>query len=376
MRRLHPETKVLAYPMHGQRKLLTEGYRTRDGHFIEWLGRLYETPNSVAVVSRPEPIYLPRVPKQSGVSAPNTYPLDSTSLQIPLPWNRRKWWHQSAASYPSIQDSPSSTPAVIWNPFVALAKTDSNPFLRERTTVLDLLDDWTIHYAFESIGAEVEAAYERAFAEATFVTANAEGTSQLARRFGRDDVMLIPNGSDPERFTTDSVAVGPTTIGYVGKIGRRLDLELITRAADSLPSFRFVLAGPILDSEYRAPLAARANIVLLGDTHYEDVPSLLSSFDVGWVPHRVGEGEVGGDVIKTYEYRAAGLPVLSTPIVGSTSRGLTNVHALDRTHHVSWLKALALDGTRVPRQISEFPIENTWQFKVGQVFGMLNGSQG
>ncbi len=48
-------TKValMAFPMHGQHKLSREGYRTRDGHFIEWFGRLLSDSGSTAVISRP-----------------------------------------------------------------------------------------------------------------------------------------------------------------------------------------------------------------------------------------------------------------------------------------------------------------------------------
>jgi glycosyltransferase involved in cell wall biosynthesis len=58
------------------------------------------------------------------------------------------------------------------------------------------------------------------------------------------------------------------------------------------------------------------NIKLLGDRHYSQLPAYLQHFDVAWIPHRVGEGETGGDPIKLYEYWAAGLPVVTTPIDG------------------------------------------------------------
>ena len=57
-----------------------------------------------------------------------------------------------------------------------------------------------------------------------------------------------------------------------------------------------------------------ANVVLLGDRRVEDVPAYLAAFDVAWIPHRVGEGETGGDLMKKYEYWAAGRQVVTTAV--------------------------------------------------------------
>ena len=230
-----------------------------------------------------------------------------------------------------------------------------------------------MHYAFASIHPQVEAAYKAAFSTATHVMTNAEGTLELARRFGRTDAVLVPNGCDPERFATDSIASGPMTVGYVGKIGKRLDLELITSVAGRLPGVDFVFAGPILDREYRAPLAQLPNVKLLGDVHYADVPELLRSFDVGWVPHRVGVGEVGGDVIKTYEYRAAGLPVLTTPVTGASSRGLDEVHVRTTAdEHHDWIADLLTSGPRVARRPSSIADPVTWRYKSASLLRLLD----
>ncbi|GGE99218.1 glycosyltransferase [Mycetocola zhadangensis] len=360
----------LAFPMHGQRKLSAEGYRTRDGHMIEWFGRLASDSGSVAVLSRPEPRFAkPFQSKPSPASlAPNTTPIDGYSWAVPNIRDRRKWWLQSARDYQVPQTDPASVPAIIWNPFVSMAPAADEIF-DGRVTVFDLLDDWTVHYAFDSIKRETEEAYRAIFARATHVTANAEGTLALAHRFGRDDAKLVTNGCDPERFLTSSKAAGPITVGYVGKIGRRVDLELVLETAKSLPHVNFVLAGPILDREYRKPLTRVPNITLVGDVHYEDVPALLQTFDIGWVPHRVGVGEVGGDVIKTYEYRAAHLPVLTTPIAGAGRRNLDGVAVRAAGDHLEWIEAASHQG-RVPRIPGSIPYDATWESKAKLLFGL------
>jgi len=260
-------------------------------------------------------------------------------------------------------------PAVIWNPLIGSSNLALEVFNGNRRVVVDLLDDWSIHYAFQSLRGIIDRSYSEIFDRADAVTANSEGTLALAHRFGRSDCILMPNGVDPGRFSMRSTASGSVTIGYVGKIGNRLDRNLIIRTAQAFPHWRFVFAGPVLDRAYR-DLTQVDNIDFLGDVPYERVPELLESFDIGWVPHAVGEGEVGGDVIKIYEYRAAGLPVLSTPIIGAGSRGLDEVHVLPAEQHVPWLQCRLIDKSRVARVPEIFPPSLTWESKARKLLNL------
>lgn len=354
---------ITAFPMHGQHKLSHEGYRTRDGHLIEWFGRLAADHGHVAVLSRPEPWPLAaRYSVRGGHIAENTRSYPAISMRMPSLKDRRSWWVQSRNAYRGfVNETP--TPVITWNPFVSLSNRWEAIVSAGQPIVFDLLDDWTIHYAFESIRPQVREAYRRVFESASAVTANSEATLELAKSYGRNDSTLLANGCDPDNFRTATLASGPLTVGYVGKIGRRVDLDLVTTAARNLPDVRFVFAGPILDREYEKPLREMDNIKLLGDVNYAKVPELLQTFDIGWVPHRVGEGEVGGDVIKTYEYRAAWLPVLTTPVLGSDKRGLNAVTTLTADQHSEWIKAHASAGSRVPRVPGEIPGESTWEGK-------------
>ncbi|THE19464.1 glycosyltransferase [Kocuria rosea] len=359
---------MVAFPMHGQEKLSNEGYRTRDGHFIEWFSKMFSNRGAVAVASRPDPYLLyVKSAKARSRAIHNTLDLSSATLRIPSFRNRRLWWLTSASSYPKAIFS-GEHPFVLWNPFVAM----NSQFARgNRKIHFDLLDDWTTHFAFAQMRPEVEAAYESAFASATSVTANSEATLTLAHKYGRTDARLLTNGCDPERFMTDGRSTGPMTVGYVGKIGRRLDLDLILTASKALPDVQFIFAGPFLDREYYQPMKDASNITLLGDVHYNDVPDLLTRFDIGWVPHLTGAGEVGGDVIKTYEYRAAGLPVLTTPVLGAGDRGLSEVHVQDPENHIKSLKEFQITGPRVARVHESIPPEHTWENKAKTISDLI-----
>ena len=368
-------TVALAYPLHGQHKLSNEGYRTRDGHLIEWLGRFADKVGScIDVVSRPEPIALAHLRRIRGSVAVGSVPIETATFLVPNIAQPKRWWIRSAQAYPKVAQF-GTVPAITWNPFTAMAPAERNPFSCGRTVALDLLDDWTVHFAFKPIRREVEAAYQRAFDASTVVFANSEGTLDLAHRFGRHDVELLLNGVDPERFSIGSVAQGPVTIGYVGKIGQRLDAQLIADVCAAFPNLKFIFAGPFVgDShhKYRNLLSRMQNVELLGDVHYEKVPALMATFDLGWVPHAVGEFEVGGDVIKTYEYRAAGLQVLTTPVIGAGLRLAEGVHVVSAGEQVAWLREAIRGADRLDRVPADIPIEFTWRYKARRIAEALH----
>ncbi|MEF3121227.1 glycosyltransferase [Kocuria flava] len=359
---------LIAFPMHGQTKLSKEGYRTRDGHLIEWFGRILPEGKGVAVVSRPEPLLLHlRNSVAAGCQAQNTLDISTPTLRIPQFGQKRLWWKDSVLDYPHVAMSD-DRPCIAWNPFVATHPLQSKNGSKFH---FDILDDWTNHFAFAGIKGYVEEAYAATFNRATSITANSEATAELAVRFGRDDVKLLTNGCDPQRFSTQSTARGPLTVGYVGKIGRRLDLDLILRTCRTLSEVSFQFAGPFLDKEYYEPLRRQENVTLLGDVHYSKVPELLKRFDIGWVPHHVGEGEVGGDVIKTYEYRAAGLPVLTTPVLGANDRGLHEVYSLNRDEHVQKLFEWSRIGPRISRVPETIEERHTWEYKANRILDLM-----
>lgn len=353
--------QISAFPMHGLGKMLAEGFRTRDAHLIEWFARLG---NTIEVHSRPDPApltWLGRTRRTEPVP-PGVVDRGRSVWAVPDPRDRKRWWADSARRYRAPR---AGSPLIFWTPFAP-----SSPAVREAITRdgvpnhLDLLDDWSIHHAFAGIRDEVEAAYRNAFELATSVSANSEGTLALAHRFGRSDAVLVPNGVDPERFARASTADGPPTIGYFGKIGRRVDDELVRRVALALPDYRFVFAGPVLDRATRAALDDLPNVEFVGDIPYSRAAETLAGFDVGWVPHGVERGQVGGDAIKIYEYRAAGLPVVTTPIIGVVERPIAGVIVADASAHAAALSNLfRAHHPRAARDPIRLPVEHTWEHK-------------
>jgi glycosyltransferase involved in cell wall biosynthesis len=236
---------------------------------------------------------------------------------------RRGWWFDifgrrsvAEAIAASIEHlGAAGSPAIAWTPTVAPLVERLGP----RRLVFDSLDNWLIHPVLRRYADRAASAYARILPGADLVCAAAPASAAVLGRWARA-VAIEPNGVESELFAAPRSRPADlpsgTIVGYAGKLAQRIDTELVREVAARMPDLTFVFVGPVLDRRAIHPLRNRPNIVLLGDRPYADVPAYLQHFDVAWIPHRVGEGETGGDPIKLYEYWASGRPVVSTAIDG------------------------------------------------------------
>lgn len=352
--------RVMALPMHGEVKLRREGLRTRDAHLMEHLAAMG---TDIVVRSRAEPFPRLSIARWRGSEpVPATWKWVSPQvLTVPPLRERQRWWVESVRREPA-SDLGLIDALLVWNPLLGSSICAEAPHL---PVVFDLLDDWTVHAQFSGIQEHIDRAYSRMFESADHVFANSEATLDLAGRYGRTDATLMANGCDPVRFQLDDRRCGGrVVVGYGGKLGGRVDRGLIEQTARAFTSVDFELAGPILERGWDRPLRRLPNVRLLGDVPYSRYPEVVAGWDVGWVPHRVGLGEVGGDAIKIYEYRAAGLPTLTTPIIGS-HRALQGVRVAPADEHGDILQHLLEihSPNRVPREPMTIPTEMTWRHK-------------
>jgi glycosyltransferase involved in cell wall biosynthesis len=189
----------------------------------------------------------------------------------------------------------------------------------DSVVVYDLLDDLSIYDASEEgLPAErrVTAHHPHVMGEADIVTVSNEVLLERHRE-ERDDLILVRNGVDPERFSrarprpADLPEADPDRpmIGYHGAIADWFDFDLLTAVATSRPQWDFVLVGPI------DPTAdGRAGVLEELERSSDEMPAYVQAFDVGAIWFEVNTMTEGVTPLKMYEYLAAGVPCVSTPL--------------------------------------------------------------
>ncbi len=138
----------------------------------------------------------------------------------------------------------------------------------------------------------------------------------------RGDILFIDNGVESARFSEpgpkphDMEEIPGPVIGYHGMVSRWFDFVLFEQVARTSPEFSFAVVGPVDPGSAKDAdrLVDLPNVYFVGPRTSDDMPSYVSSFDVGIVPFVVDDMTRAVSPLKMYEYLAAGVPVVATPL--------------------------------------------------------------
>ncbi len=130
---------------------------------------------------------------------------------------------------------------------------------------------------------------------------------------------VVGNGLKPglgEIREPRPLARGEVTVGYFGYLaGAWFDWELIAEAARRRPAWCFYLIGYGGGPEGKGEaMELPANVELLGKQPQEDLAAFAANWDAALIPFKPDRLAAGADPIKTYEYLAMGLPVVTTGV--------------------------------------------------------------
>ncbi|WP_166509568.1 glycosyltransferase [Blastococcus sp. TF02-8] len=221
---------------------------------------------------------------------------------------------------------------------------------RGQPVVYDVTDDWRSYDFPDRIIRRIVRAEDVLALRATTVVCSAELRRRWMERYGVD-AQVIHNGVDGRAWQAAAPhgfeGPGPH-VGYVGtQQPERLDVDLLLRVAHDESVGRLHLIGPdALDGESRARLSAHPKVRSHGPIPSGEVPSWTLGLDVLLSPHRVSPFTLSLDAIKSYEYLAAGRPIVATPTSGfQLLAGRPGVHVAEPEHFVPAVRA-ALAGER------------------------------
>jgi glycosyltransferase involved in cell wall biosynthesis len=208
----------------------------------------------------------------------------------------------------------------------------------------------------------------------------------LAARLGEvsGKVVAMTNVADTERFS-HALEEGPVDpalaalpaprIVFTGAIvSTKLDLDLIVALARAKPDWSFALVGPIGPGDPNTDVSALArepNVHLLGKRRYEELPDVLRGADAALIPYALNELTASIFPMKVYEYLAAGLPVVATPL--PSLEGVEGiVTAGDAAGTVARLEELlAADGPEARGARSRLAAGHSWEGRLDEIAAVL-----
>jgi Glycosyl transferases group 1 len=202
-------------------------------------------------------------------------------------------------------------------------------------------------------------------ATADLLIASSDRLYQFVQRQAKQ-ALLVQNGCDYEHFKHASRAVlhcrTAPIIGYYGAIADWFDSMLVAELAIARPDWKFELIGSTLGGDVRR-LEDLANVRLLGECPYPDLPRMILEWDVHMIPFKRTPLTDASNPVKVYEMLASGKPVVAVPLPElETMMSLGLVRgASDPSGFVAAISAaLAENSPQLAERRRAFARENTW----------------
>lgn len=228
------------------------------------------------------------------------------------------------------------------------------------TAFYDAMDDFPAFYK----GLSRKAMERRERAVARGVSQILASSSALLNRFAahRPKVTLVRNACAADMLASVySLRKSRSTpiLGYVGTIGHWFDWQLVCEIAKQNPSLHVQLIGPVYSSP---PGSLPGNVELLSACDHATAIRAMQQFSAGLIPFKRTDLTASVDPIKYYEYRALGMPVLSTRFGEMALRDeAAGVFLMDVGLDLRSIVDAALGYECEMEAVQEFRIKNSWE---------------
>lgn len=259
--------------------------------------------------------------------------------------------------------------------------------------MLDALRGWDhgpiVYHCVDDLGAipgvdaQGYAGAERALLERADVVFTTSMT--LNRRCMRHNPRshYFPNVADYEHFArahdgaplpADMQAIPEPRIGYVGVLSDfKIDFALLLDAARMRPQWSWVFIGDEREGQ-RSPrvdaLRALPNVHFLGHRDYAMLPDYLRGMAAGLIPSLVNDYTRAMFPMKYFEYLAAGVPVVATPLDFARSMPACKT-AADAPALVQALSEAIAAGRLSREQSREAVGANTWLARLDAMLDLV-----
>ncbi|MGY2167525.1 glycosyltransferase [Pseudomonas gingeri] len=225
----------------------------------------------------------------------------------------------------------------------------------------DAMDNFSEFYRGLSRKAMERRQQSTARAVSMVLTSSSALQAQMSTLSG--NVRLLGNACAterlPERREKRSTRLDNPVLGYVGTIAKWFAWEIVVALAKAYPHAEIRLIGPV---HTRLPAHLPGNIHFIGEVSHEAAMDAMADFDVGLIPFKCDALTRFVDPIKYYEYRALGLPVISTAFGEMVGRdACPGTFLLDGPEDIRQAMDQALGFDEPEEHTRRFRCDNSWR---------------
>lgn len=181
---------------------------------------------------------------------------------------------------------------------------------------------------------------------------------------------VVKNGVDFKLFelhakkSVSSPSV-PKKVGYIGTLDFRFDIDIMEYAIQELPRVLFEFTGYLLNQNIKERLSKYDNVAFFKSVKAQEVPELLSKYDLGIIPYKMDEVNKNIYPLKINEYLAVGVPVVMTAFANLTDFKSMVKAAENKILFKSYIEnELKHDDDLLIKERIEFAKLNSWESRV------------
>jgi glycosyltransferase involved in cell wall biosynthesis len=245
--------------------------------------------------------------------------------------------------------------------------------------------------AFEPAGSQARATAERNFQDlvrrADLVFPCSEAIGEMISPVRDKSVHLIENGVDFDR-AREVVATGAVAqemqniprprIGYIGRVGSKVNINLMRRIATQKPEWSMILMGPLVGtrSKYESEMAEfrkLPNAYYLEGCAPEELPRFMNGLDVGLMCYHVeGLWTKFGFPLKMFEYFSVGKPGVCSDL-SSVRKYKPMLRIADEEREwVSQIEESLQDNSdEAAKQRMELAEKNSWRRRADNILQLI-----
>jgi glycosyltransferase involved in cell wall biosynthesis len=182
--------------------------------------------------------------------------------------------------------------------------------LREKATIYYCYDEISQARWSSKHGTTTELIYSQ---KVNAIVVSSEALSKEKSTYNKN-TSVVKNGVDFNIFQKGrEIKVKETVpvIGFVGSLDDRVDYDLLENLIVSCPEYLFKFIGRVTDSSF-GKIKALPNVNWMAPIPYEQLPVVISQFDVGIIPFVKSRFTEKIYPLKINEYLAMGKPVVMT----------------------------------------------------------------
>ncbi len=240
--------------------------------------------------------------------------------------------------------------------------------LRYKYLIFDAIDNLMEHPQYSKKYKYIQRTYKELDDKSNLIVVASENQRE---QFKSKNIYLMRNAVDEIFFREIKYQKKwkseKKIIGYAGSLQERINVEILKKISEQIEDIEILLVGPNISPNHFRDLYSCKNITFAGAVPFEEIPSYISIFDVGIVPHVISEFTNSMNPLKIFEYLACGISVITTPISGSEQfKDYVDI-CFDTVQFVDCIKN-RLMNPREANLLKEVASQHSWRNRVLEIY--------